>query len=180
MLANMKARRDREEGFTLIELMVVVLIIAILIAIAIPTFLGARQRAQERAAQSSLRNAVTAAKTLYTDDENFNAIGADEQVLESVEPSLSYADSATDSTGPKDVSVVTNDLSGDGVNDDAIAMSALSRSGDCFFILDVVAGSSSLDGTYFAEGAGNACSAADAPAHTTAAEIAANWDSDGW
>ena len=57
---------EREGGFTLIELMVVVLIIAILIAIAIPTFLGARQRAQNRAAQSSLRNAFTAAKTIYT------------------------------------------------------------------------------------------------------------------
>jgi type IV pilus assembly protein PilA len=57
---------EREGGFTLIELMVVVLIIAILVAIAIPTFLGARQRAQNRAAQSSLRNALTAAKTIYT------------------------------------------------------------------------------------------------------------------
>ena len=63
MLNNLKARRDREEGFTLIELMVVVLIIAILIAIAIPTFLGARERAQDRAAQSSLRNALPAAKS---------------------------------------------------------------------------------------------------------------------
>jgi prepilin-type N-terminal cleavage/methylation domain-containing protein len=53
---------NKDEGFTLVELMVVVLIIAILIAIAIPTFLGARQRAQDRAAQSNLRNALTAEK----------------------------------------------------------------------------------------------------------------------
>src|SRR2546428_14171160 len=70
-----KALHDRlnknEDGFTLIELMVVVLIIAILIAIAIPTFLGARKRAQDRAAQSSLRNTVTAAKAIFTDSETY-------------------------------------------------------------------------------------------------------------
>src|SRR5262249_29204493 len=64
-------RRDDEDGFTLIELMVVVLIIAILIAIAIPTFLGARQRAQDRAAQSDLRNGLTAEKTFYTDAQSY-------------------------------------------------------------------------------------------------------------
>ena len=62
---------DEEQGFTLIELMVVVLIIAILIAIAIPTFLGARQRAQDRAAQSDLRNGLTAEKTFYTDSQTY-------------------------------------------------------------------------------------------------------------
>ena len=71
-IAALRTRRDGDErGFTLIELMVVVLIIAILIAIAIPTFLGARQRAQDKAAQSSLRNGLTAAKTIYTDSETY-------------------------------------------------------------------------------------------------------------
>ena len=69
MLTTLRQRLNRDEdGFTLIELMVVVLIIAILIAIAVPTFLGAQDRARDRAAQSDLRNAMTAAKTIATDD----------------------------------------------------------------------------------------------------------------
>lgn len=87
----------KDEGFTLIELMVVVLIIAILIAIAIPTFLGARERAQDRAAQSDLRNGLSAAKVLYTDDESF--AGADEDALKAIEPSLTFTDAVgTDDT----------------------------------------------------------------------------------
>ena len=69
MLEYLRRRREDEQGFTLIELMVVVLIIAILIAIAIPTFLGAQDRARDRAAQSDLRNAFTAAKSIASDFE---------------------------------------------------------------------------------------------------------------
>ena len=99
MLNNLRVRRDREDGFTLIELMVVVLIIAILIAIAIPTFLGARNRAQDRAAQSSLRNASTAAKTAYTDNSDYSkSTDAD---LPAIEPSLTYEVAGTASTGSR-------------------------------------------------------------------------------
>jgi type IV pilus assembly protein PilA len=68
--------------------MVVVLIIAILIAIAIPTFLGLRERAQNRAAQSDLRNALTAAKAFYTDDETYTGFVV--ATAEATEPSLNW------------------------------------------------------------------------------------------
>src|SRR5438045_5646015 len=88
MLQSLRKRLDRsEEGFTLIELMVVVLIIAILLAIAIPTFLGSRSKAQDRAAQSNLRNALTAEKTYYTDAQAYTT---DTVALASIEPNLTF------------------------------------------------------------------------------------------
>src|SRR5438093_12122659 len=107
MMQLLRKRLDREEqGFTLIELMVVVLIIAILIAIAIPTFLGARKRAQDRAAQSNLRNALTAEKTYYTDKQVYSADVAATGQLKSIEPSLTYVAGTADPTSnPNDVYV---------------------------------------------------------------------------
>ena len=139
MLELLRKRRDDEErGFTLIELMVVVLIIAILIAIAIPTFLGARKRAQDRAAQSNLRNALTAEKTFYTDNQAYTATAAD---LTAIEPSLDYVTSSASMTEAKDVLVV---VSGDGA---AVCMSAESASGTTFGIKDVATGTAA--GTYY-------------------------------
>jgi len=43
------------EGFTLIELMIVILIIAILVAIAVPVYLNSRANAQTRTCQSNQR-----------------------------------------------------------------------------------------------------------------------------
>ncbi len=108
MLNTLRRRMANEdEGFTLIELMVVVLIIAILMAIAVPTFLGAQDRARDRGAQSNLRNALTAAKTMATDQAGLfidsGGAALDETDLATAEPSLSFSNGAMTTAGPIDV-----------------------------------------------------------------------------
>jgi len=90
-IARQRLQEDDEDGFTLIELMVVVLIIAILLAIAIPTFLGAQNRARDRSAQSNLRNGLTAAKTIATDDAG-TFTGVTATTLNEAEGALAFFD----------------------------------------------------------------------------------------
>ena len=152
MLHNARAAlaRREDEGFTLIELMVVVLIIAILIAIAIPTFLGARNRAQDRAAQSNLRNALTNAKAIFTDNEDYTTASANsDAALTAAEPSLTFQAAA--STAPKQVSVDTPSAS-------SIVMASLSKSGKCFAVKDDASG----PGTKFGTVTSGACTGANA------------------
>jgi type IV pilus assembly protein PilA len=134
MLQKLIERRQKgqEEGFTLIELMVVVLIIAILIAIAIPTFLGARQRAQNRAAQSNGRNGLTAEKTIYTDAQQYTSTSA---TLTGVEPSLNFV--ADEVPGAANLNNEVAVSVGTTTNtNDTVYIGVKSKSGNCYYIKD--------------------------------------------
>jgi type IV pilus assembly protein PilA len=164
------ARKGKEDGFTLIELMVVVLIIAILIAIAIPTFLGARQKAQDRAAQSDLRNGLTAVKTAYVDSQSYasdQASGA----WASVEPSLQFTAGPSGSPGQ---------ISTDAPQADTVVLANYAASGKCWYIQDVTgANGSDTAGTFYAStsGAGaSACKASSPPTFpSTPTDPANHW-----
>ena len=145
--------REAEAGFTLIELMVVVLIIGILIAVLIPTFFGAKQRAQDRAMQSSLHNAMTAAKVVFSDHGDYTE--ATTVGLGAAEPSLTFVAAGTLSPGPNVVSV-------NPASTTYIVMAGQARSGNCFFISDDE--SASGIGVQYAKAAAGACNANAAPA----------------
>lgn len=120
----MRERLNKEEGFTLIELMVVVLIIAVLVAIAIPSFLGFRNRAEDRSAQADLRNSLLAEKAYWTDNGEYTVTQAD---LSAYEPSL-----LINVTGADDDGVYTEA----GTTDDEVCLSQESGSGNNFMIYD--------------------------------------------
>ena len=66
--------KKTQQGFTLIELMIVIAIIAIIAAIAIPNLLEARKSANESAAIASLRTLVTAQSIFRDTDRDGNGL----------------------------------------------------------------------------------------------------------
>lgn len=106
----------------------------LLVAVAVPTFIGARNKirereAQDRAAQSSLRNAVTSAKVIFTDHEDYR--DATPAALGHAEPTLAFTAPGVDSTSQTTISAGA-------AGPTTFFAAARSASGTCWYVRDVV------------------------------------------
>jgi prepilin-type N-terminal cleavage/methylation domain-containing protein len=135
------ARRRRpfarfEEGFTVLELVVVIAIISVLLAVSLPGFTAAKASAQEHAAQADLRTALLAANSAFisTTDQSFGSVS--QAVLASAEPSLRWSTTELTS-GPGTIAAlngcVTSGSTCSGGDPWAIGLAVDAGNGTCWY-----------------------------------------------
>jgi type IV pilus assembly protein PilA len=148
-----RGAQPEEDGFTLLELMMVILIIGILITVLTPLFLGAASRAKDRAMQASLSTATTGAKTFFLEKADYSA--ATPAAMTAETGGVTFVGAGANPSGQNTVSLfappptVTQ-----------LVLAGESKSGSCFYVLDDETSGS----TFYAKAPGaGGCAANGAP-----------------
>lgn len=135
-----------DEGFTLVELVVVLGILAILIVQSFTTFVGLRERANNRRAESNVRNAFAAARIYYNVDVSYTG---DPTLMETVEPAFVWQDAPL---APADDDTAIYVAAYDSGQTLVLAGRTDER---CFFLRDAATGPPS--GLYYSYNSSGAC-----------------------
>ena len=76
MASTLRSRLQAQDGFSLVELLVVVLIVGILAGIAIPLFVIPRDKGRDASAKSDARNVAGIVEACYTNTEDYGSCTA--------------------------------------------------------------------------------------------------------
>ncbi|MEX0991882.1 MAG: hypothetical protein WD004_06385 [Actinomycetota bacterium] len=146
-------RKSHPVRVALITIGCIAVVVIVVIFVGNPTY-DNRESAQRKAAQSSLRNAMAAAKTVYVERDDYGLVSA--KTLMKLEPILTFT--SGESKGPLEVAWRVDDVVTEEATfpDTQFSAAVRSESGECMYISDAAA-PPFHGGTFY--GSGDVCTA---------------------